>query len=129
MNVPKYLMLTYANKGRDIAGVDCWGLIRLIFKEERNITLARCDGYLDSEDKEQTEKVILSESLAHWEQVNKPAKYDAVVFDLAGKPSHIGMMISDSEFIHALKGRGVTIERISNVLWRRRVQAYYRYSA
>jgi len=38
-NFDKYINVIYKHKGRDFSGVDCYGLVYLIFKEEKGIIL------------------------------------------------------------------------------------------
>lgn len=127
MNPTKYLTLEYRNRGRTMAGIDCWGLCCLVYKDELGITLSNLDGYTDSEDKTQVEKVITCES-KNWVKVTEPQELDIVVFKFADKPNHVGIMLSRDSFLHALAKRGINVERISNILYRNRVENYYRYA-
>ena len=124
--VNRYIGIPYANRGRG-KSLDCWGLIRRIYTVQRGINLDNLDGYSDSEDDRQVMGVIDKESESNWEMVRTPALYDVIVFKLAGKPCHVGLALGDNTFIHALKGRDVSVERLSNVLWRNRVFEIFEY--
>jgi probable lipoprotein NlpC len=39
----KYLTLEYEASGRDLSGVDCWGLVYLIYSQELKVSLPRYD--------------------------------------------------------------------------------------
>jgi len=128
IDIAPYVGIPYLNRGRNMFGIDCWGIVRLIYKDALNITLGTLDGYADSESKDQVSRVIKSESAAHWEEVDAPREYDVVVFNLAGKPCHVGLMLDGYKFIHSLAGRDTCIESISKVIWRNRIDSIWRHN-
>lgn len=129
--VAKYIGLPYANVGRDKAiGIDCWGLVQLVYKDERGINLpAHITDYIHSYNSEQTSKVIYAEEAANWHKVAAPAVFDVVVFTLGGKPSHIGLIVDTTTFIHNLEGRNVSIGKLDSFIWKKRIDAFYRHNS
>jgi len=128
MNLTDYMLVPYLNRGRTKTGLDCWGLVRMIYRDELGIYLGNLDGYSDSENEEEVGNVIVSESSDNWIETTSPKPLDVVVLRLASKPCHVGVVIGGGDFIHALRGRGVTVGRLSGVLWRNRIHAFYRYA-
>jgi hypothetical protein len=53
---------------------------------------------------------------------------DVVQIDLVRRP-HVGLMVSQTQMLHAIEGSQSCIERIDSTLWERRVRGYWRYSA
>ena len=107
MNFSKYIGLKYKHLGKDFSGVDCFGIVWLIFKEERGIllpdftTLNYSPG-LRSSDKELIKNVIDGDK--SFKKVKPPYKiFDCPIFlDSCTMTfaNHIGIFISDNEFIH-----------------------------
>lgn len=62
-----------------------------------------------------------------WDRVDNPRMLDIVVFNLAGKPSHVGVCIGRGRFIHVEEGGRSRIEMLSSSLWSSRIEGYYRY--
>jgi cell wall-associated NlpC family hydrolase len=55
----KYIGIPYTNKGRGMDGADCWGLARLVYKNEFDINLLSfSDEYESSEEGEQIKDVV-----------------------------------------------------------------------
>lgn len=63
----------------------------------------------------------------NWGKVSSPAPGDVVLFNKAGDIIHIGVMVNDSQFIHASAGRGAVIESLSLPRYRNRLEGIYRY--
>lgn len=62
-----------------------------------------------------------------WGPVARPMADDVVVFRRAGRPSHVGVCISSTEFLHVEENSKSCIERLSSPLWSRRIEGFYRY--
>lgn len=114
----KYLQIPFKDKGRDFDGVDCWGLVYLIYKEELGIELPL---YLDGYSKANTEEVekIISENKGTWKQITKEeaSAFDAVLMRSILRTearsivaeTHVGIMISPTSFIHIEDSIGVNV--------------------
>lgn len=105
MNIEKYIGIPFKNGGRSLKGIDCYGLIWLIYKNELGIELpdfmdlCYTQGwYKDSN--------IIEENIdsKKWIRVYPPfRKFDGLLFydtsnsDIA---SHIGMVVDNKKFIH-----------------------------
>lgn len=122
----RYVGIPFLDKGRDRAGIDCWGLAKLIYQEELSIILPTFDGYSDGSDPSQIEPLTTMGLADLWEEVDNPREFDGIVIRLAGHPVHIGVMINPGEFIHSLKGRDVAIDRVENMIWKKRIHGIYR---
>uniref|UniRef100_A0A6H1ZJZ9 Putative tail protein n=1 Tax=viral metagenome TaxID=1070528 RepID=A0A6H1ZJZ9_9ZZZZ len=119
MNFSKYINLLYKNLGRDFNGVDCFGLLYLIFREERNIVLPDyTELKYNKEWYKHQENHIINNINDSWIRVSKPYKtYDAIIFYNFGRVSsfianHIGMYIGDNKFIHIMEN---TTSRVNNL--------------
>jgi len=115
----KYKGLKYRNKGRDKDGVDCYGIIYLIFKEERGIILPDFLGVDYSPDfAKKGENHIINEKgklVDSFQKVDKPYKlYDILLFSLKGYGivNHCGMYLKDNKFIHIYKDSISKINRL-----------------
>lgn len=62
-----------------------------------------------------------------WEKVGKPSVNDVVVFNRAGRPSHVGVCVDSLSFLHVEENSKSCIERLSSPLWSRRIEGFYRY--
>jgi sulfur carrier protein ThiS len=125
----KYVGIPYKEAGRDIAGIDCWGLLRLIYKEQYNIDIPSfSDSYTSSKDRDLTTELI-AQNKEQWVQQENPEVGDGILFRVLGLETHIGVYLGDNKFIHAKEGHSSVIESLTSAKWKNRVTGYFRYTA
>jgi cell wall-associated NlpC family hydrolase len=108
MDFSRYINIPYKLKGRDFSGCDCYGLIYLIFKTEKGITLPDFYNIDYKEDWHKEGKNFILDAAGTldkevWSVVEEPYKlFDCLIFFLASKKiaNHCGMYIGSNKFIH-----------------------------
>jgi len=94
---------TYAMGGNNIKGVDCSGFVRAIYKRIFYMHVPRTT-------EEQLKQGIPVERAGL-------EAGDLVFFRPPDYPRHVGIYLSNNEFMHASKTQGVTISRIDSLYW------------
>jgi len=123
----KYLGIPYKDFGRTTEGLDCWGLVCMIAKEQFDYELPLLNGrYLSASNGANTSELIEVEKLKKWVKVSDYEAGDVVLFNVGGFASHIGTYIGEGKFIHILKGSDVTIENLDSMVWNKRLNGVYR---
>jgi hypothetical protein len=127
MNYNKYIGLPYATNGRDESGIDCWGLVRLFYKQEYNIDLP---SYTEEYDGAYDTRILQMMDLYknNWAQVQSPEVGSVIVFNILGEPFHVGIYIGEDKFIHARDGMDSVVESVNSPRWNKRIEGYYKYS-
>lgn len=128
MDYNKYIGLSYKDNGRDIDGLDCWGLVRLFYKQELNIDLPSYDGlYTGGTDSAIAEAIDLYKS--GWDLVSDGAPGDVCLFNIYGEPAHVGIYIGDNRFLHVRENSDSVVESLSNPQWSKRFVGFYKYKS
>ncbi len=89
--------------GTGSKGFDCSGFVKAVYRDVFNIDLPRTT----------REQVKLGKPVTFKEL--QPG--DLVFFKPPGYPRHVGIFLSQSEFVHASKTKGVTMSRIDAHYW------------
>lgn len=127
MNPAPYIGLEYGDKGRGPRFYDCWGLVRLVYRNEAGIHLPAYDAnYQASRDHIGVADLIESE-ISAWRQVESPAPLDLVILTIGGVPCHCGVAISEDEMLHVLQGCACVRERFASPRWANRIEGFYRH--
>lgn len=130
MSWSKYVGIPFVEHGRDRHGCDCWGLLRLFYREQLGIDLPIYAGeYRNTRDSLAILRLV-REQLAtdRWSPVREsPAFGDAVVIRIKGQPWHVGVALGGGDMLHARHGAQTCIESLDSVLWRSRIEGVYRY--
>lgn len=122
----KYIGIPFKANGRTEEGLDCWGLTRLIYSREYSIQLPSFSGDYVIEDDQRIQELI-SQYKEGWESKDPPSEGDIVLFRILGELTHIGVMISTTQFIHVREGSNTVIDSITNTKWKNRVIGFYKY--
>lgn len=121
-----YIGINYKEKGRDKDGLDCWGLVRLIYKEQYQIDLPSFTENYESDEKQKMEQ-LLAFGKEGWEKVDTPTIGDVVLLRILGLNVHVGVIVSPNQFIHVREATNTTIERFDTGIWKHRIEGFYRY--
>ena len=126
----EYLKLPFLPRGRDRSGVDCYGLVRLVFQEQRGIVLpSYADGYASVEDTAEIMTLCRGEIARRWHAVPlaDASLFDVIVFRIKGDPIHVGLVLDAEYFLHTMKGIWSVLERWQSLAWRHRIVEVVRY--
>jgi len=127
----KYIGIPFKSCGRNYSGIDCWGLLRLVYKEMLDITLSSyIDEYVDSFNYPVISKVIVQHA-SEWIKVDHGTEqmFDVILLDLRGLPIHVGMVIVPGWMLHIKTKVNSCLERYNTTLWNRRIRGFYRYES
>jgi len=127
MNYDKYIGLPYLENGRTEAGVDCWGLARLYYKDQFNIDLP---SYTDEYDGGQDPAIIsvINSHIDNWEELTAPNIGDLCLFNIMGEPTHVGIYVGDNKFLHCRENMDSVVESLNNLKWKNRFVGFYKYT-
>lgn len=125
-----YIGIPYVDQGRDMAGVDCWGLARLVYGRELGITLpSYTEGYTTAEEAEEVAKLIASQATVSWGPIDEARPFDLLLFRQGRHGSHIGIAVTRRLMLHVARGDQSKVEPFAgNPIWSRRFVGAYRHA-
>lgn len=130
-----YLRIPYLDKGRDHKGCDCWGLIRLIYKEELDVGLPSY-GDISAHDAMRITRAVKEGSevpnIGRWRDLNptdKMSPFDIVLMKWIGSKvaGHIGIVTDDFKLLHTEEYTGPVIVPMNHPSINRRIVKYARW--
>ena len=110
-------------------GYDCWGLIVKIYEDQLGLKLDPYFGqYRDQGDTDAIVELYNSKG-EDWVKVEEPRPLDVIMFNIAGRPCHVGVVVDPAEgsFIHAPENCTSRIECYNDRMWCRRIEGFYRH--
>jgi cell wall-associated NlpC family hydrolase len=129
--VREYIGVPFKACGRDRGGLDCWGALYVIYREQFGIDLpSYADNYAARLDREEVARLIGSE-MNPWRAVARGAERcgDAALFRIAGDECHVALVVAPPLFLHCQSGTDSCLERWDALRWRRRLVGIYRHEA
>lgn len=124
-----YLSVPFAEKGRDRSGADCWGLVRLIYREVYGVDLPDYrELYENTKDAERIKALVDDKASQHWQDVDKPQEGDIVFVKMDGIPTHVAIVTKPGYMLHCLKGMGTVHEAYNTMKWRNKIAGFARWN-
>ena len=130
MNLHKFshslLDIPFKDKGRDRDGCDCWGIVFIAYKELLGISLPTLTGYSSTQRLKELQ-VLIDTNQDQWHIIDKPKAFDCILLKIHDYNCHIGLMLDEKHFAHMERGVQVSVDTISSVLWKNRIEGFYRH--
>lgn len=128
--VRQYIGLPFQLFGRDRAGLDCWGLIALVLREQfgRDVPVYG-EHYADHMKDLAGMEDYISRQLPDWRVVETHEPGDVVLLRIRRHASHCGVMVAGDWFLHVHEGINAVVEPIGGAYWKRdrHVAGFYRW--
>jgi probable lipoprotein NlpC len=126
----KYVGLPWLEKGRDVAGVDCWGLLRLVYADVLGIELPSYDeAYASVTERDEVAALTGQAKNAPWIPVTKgeEVQFDMLVFRRGRWGSHVGLVVNQGLMLHISEGLSSFVQSYDSGQWRHRLTGIYRH--
>ena len=129
----KYLQLRYGDneRGDGTSGlVDCWGLIRMIYRQELQIDLPAYSE-IGTRDILNVLRRMRTDAAKLWYRVEHTAVFDIVAMtsEYGRRVAHVGILIDPHNMMHSDIGVGVCIQTIDHPTVRTRIVGFYRHGS
>lgn len=126
--IEKYLGVSYRHKGRTLEGLDCWGLIKEVYKD-LGFELWDIEEDYDEKWSWKGRNHFIENYYKEWVKVKKPNPFDVVLFSNSkGIANHGGVVLKSGKFIHCCK-TGVVVSRLGEPRWQKRIEGFYHLKA
>ena len=126
--VNNYIGIPFLSGGRDCNGVDCYGLVRLVMKEQYSYDLPVFIGtYTNALNLQQTKNLFIEQvPVLTGENLEKPQEGAICLIKHRGLLSHVGIYAGDNYIIHSRDNVGVILEKIGSPNLRGAISGWYK---
>lgn len=128
--VSDYIGIPFEDHGRSMSGADCWGLNRLVWREQFDLDVPSfLNEYTDTTDSDDISSAIEREKSLEWSQVQRDEERlgDGVLIRMRGVPMHVGLVVEPGVMLHIETGVNACIERYDGLKWSKRIVGFYRH--
>ena len=148
----RYTGIPFLERGRDRAGCDCWGLVRLVLGERFGVDVPSYAGdYKSVADRRRLAALVETARQERWQEVSGirkqrsgirsrqacplipdpsrllPEPGDVLLLRLRGLPIHVGLFVVPGWMLHTQKATNSVLDRFDGLAWRNQVLGVYRH--
>ena len=131
MTFSDFVGIPHVDLGRDRAGVDCYGLLRLVYAEMLSVDLPSFAGaYASCSEHARLGALVAGEADAGtWQLVRDVQIYDALVFRVGRHDCHVAVAVDRTRMLHVHARSSAVIVPRNDPMWRDRFSGAYRHEA
>ena len=124
--VEELIGIPFVEGGRDKSGLDCWGLVTLIYSYVfPDFILPDINVHCGISESKEIDNVA-SFTKSNFTKTDK--ELYSIILIKHNDPiyvNHVGVYLGGSKFIHTRKKIGVNIDTIESMAWKRKIEGYY----
>lgn len=132
-----FVGLPYRDHGRDFDGCDCWGLVRLVYRDQAGIELPSYDeAYASIAERREIAAIVAEEeasptwTLITWDwRSAEAARLDIAVFVDGAYGRHVGIVLKPGLMLHLARRDCSKIESYRDTRWADRLTGIHRHAS
>lgn len=128
-----YIGLPFKEHGRDRSGLDCWGLVRLVYDERYGIQLPSLVERYDNTLARNALQLgaVVADVAQDWVPVpaGQEREGDVIVLRYNRHPMHVGLVLDKGMMLHVEHGIDTTFCCYDSLRYRRSVTGFYRHAS
>ena len=124
--IEKYVGVPYRHGGRDMSGLDCWGLVKNVYEDLGYELFDLAEGSYSIDWSRIGNNYFIENYYKQWDQVYVPMLFDGVLFqNRKGICDHAGIVLSGNKFIHTCRA-GTVVSGLNGKAWKNKIYGFYR---
>lgn len=126
----RYIGIPFKPNGRDRNGLDCWGLVCLVYEEVLGTRLPHyLDVFVDRGISSllRVARVMAAERLS-WAKVERPEPFDVIMLRHSEYVWHVGLVVANHRMLHVEYGINSVVEDYRGPLWRHKIDEFRHYT-
>lgn len=127
--ITDYIGVPYKDKGRDLKGCDCFGLVKLYYKNELGIIIP--DVAITADQPRRIFANFLNEISQHWKETLIPEKGCVIAMAVnENHPklvTHFAVMLNERQVLHTLNKKGSHIVKIDDPTIKTFIKGFYKW--
>jgi len=125
--VKKYIGIPFVSNGRTLDGCDCYGLVRLVLRNEYGLNLPELsDNYADALNVKETSRLFAENiPVLAGQKISAPQERAVAVITEHGVAAHVGIVAGGGYILHTGIKTGSICQRETHPGLRGRIEGYY----